>query len=125
GQTLMGAGTLTVRTPSGRVATVTTPVAVINSTGSGNTANPGVLLNAGSNNSTLAGLNISKVSTSGNAALGVVVNGASGATIQNNTITGMETGANSSQGLLIFGGSSNIMVLGNNLSATGNGNQPA
>jgi len=123
GQTLMGAGTLTVRTPSGRVVIVTTPAATINSAGAGGgLANPAVLLNAGSNNSTLTGLNISKVSTAGTAGLGVVVDGASGATIENSTITGRETGANSSQGLLIFN-SSNIMVRNNHLSATGNGAQ--
>lgn len=119
GQTLMGAGTLTVRAPSGLTATLNTPGATIVGAVAGN--NPAIAM---ANNSTLTGLSVSNTATGGGVPnpFAVRANGVTGATISNNTLTGFENlVGGTAQALLISGGSSNIAVLNNRLSATGTG----
>jgi hypothetical protein len=113
GQTVMGSGSLAVRTASGRTVTVGLPGATIAATTAGGTSNPGVSM---ANNSTLTGITVTNTSSNGNGTMGVVVNGVNGATITNSTITGTENGANTAEGLLIFGSSSNIAVTNNLIS---------
>ncbi|NWG87537.1 MAG: right-handed parallel beta-helix repeat-containing protein [Hydrogenophilaceae bacterium] len=103
GQTLMGAGTLSVTTPSGRSASLTTPTATVSATGAADAA---IRL---ANNSVLRGMTIS----SGGA--GVSPFGSiSGATIANNTITAGGVA-------LTLRDSNNITVTGNSLSANSAG----
>ncbi len=119
GQTLMGAGTLTVRAPSGHTATLTTPGATITGAVAGN--NPAVAM---ANNSTLTGMTVSNLSTGGGTPnpFAVRANNVTGATISNNRLTGIENlVGGTAQALLISGASSNITVSGNTLSATGTG----
>lgn len=117
GQTLMGAGTLTVRTPSGRTATLTTPRATITGAVAGN--NPAVAL---ANNATLTGLQVSNTATGGGTPnpFAVRANGVTGATVSNNILLGFgNNGGGTAQSLLITGASSNITVSGNTLTSTG------
>ncbi len=121
GQTLMGGGSLDVRTPSGRSATLTTSTVTLQGTPGNGIASPGVNM---ANNSTLTGFTIERFSFAGDSAA-VRANGVTGATIANNTLTGgVNGGGTSSIGLLIDGGSSNITVRNNTLrgnSGTGDG----
>lgn len=132
GQTMMGSGSLGVRTASGRTATANLPGATI-SGGAGNTVSM-------ADNSTLSGMT---VSTSGTTA--VFVNSVASVTITNNTLTSVGTTINingftgtstvsnnsvSTSGggtaLGINGGAgTNITVSGNTLSATGGGRHTA
>jgi len=117
GQTLMGMGTLSVRTASGRVVNVTLPGATITGAVAGN--NPAVSL---ANNSTLTGLTISNTATGGGTPnpFAVRANGVSGATVSNNNLRGIgDNGGGTAQALLITGASSNVTVNANALSATG------
>lgn len=117
GQTLMGAGTFTVRTPSGRTATLTTPRATITGAVAGN--NPAVAL---ANNATLTGLQVSNTATGGGTPnpFAVRANGVTGATVSNNILLGFgNNGGGTAQSLLITGASSNITVSGNTLTSTG------
>jgi hypothetical protein len=112
GQTLMGAGTLTVATPSGRTATLTTPSATIAGTG----LTPAIDM---ANNSTLSGMVV-------NLTLGfnaVLVDGVSGVTIANSTIS--HTGAPSTRAISISAGSDSITIQGNTLTATSSGLTPS
>jgi hypothetical protein len=116
GQTLMGAGSLTVRAPSGATATLVTPGATIVGAVAGN--NPAVAM---ANNSTLTGMTVSNLSTGGGTPnpFAVLASGVTGATISNNTLIGRENlVGGTAQGLLIIG-SSNITVSGNAMSGTG------
>lgn len=115
GQTLMGAGTLTVTTPSGRTATLATPGATI--TGNVGGSNYTVVM---ANNSTLTGLTINNTDNTGNNAQAVKVNGVSGAWIINNTINATQTGGGgaTAHGVDVVGGSSNITVSGNTITAS-------
>jgi len=105
GQTLMGAGTLTVCAPSGRTATLTTQGGTLAGTVAGGWT---VRL---ANDSTLTGLTISN-----NGAYGVFGNGVTGATVSDNTISASETGTNKSYGLYV-GGLSAVSVVNNSLGA--------
>ncbi|MPY71210.1 MAG: hypothetical protein GEU92_14110 [Alphaproteobacteria bacterium] len=89
GQTLMGAGSVAVRSPSGRTATLTTPAATINA------AVPIVGTNATvtlASNTTLTGLNLTNSVGGGNAAIGVAGDNVTGITITNNAISSTTTG---------------------------------
>lgn len=114
GQTLMGAGTLTLRTPSGYTAVLTTPGATINGTvntiGAINTAN----------NSTITGLTINNSAVAGLGSSAVRVNGVTGVTISNSTISASEGGNNSANGILISTGGS-ATISNNTISAFSNG----
>jgi hypothetical protein len=116
GQTLMGAGSLTVRAPSGATATLVTPGATIVGAVAGN--NPAVAM---ANNSTLTGMTVSNLSTGGGTPnpFAVRANGVTGATISNNTLIGRENlVGGTAQGLLISS-SSNITVSGNTMTGIG------
>ncbi len=115
GQTLMGSGSLTVRSSTGRTATLTTPGATISGTAGG--INAAVTMAA---NSTLSGMTVVNTRTSGNlASLGVLVSNVSGVTIANSTITASESSANSATGVVVTGASTNLTVSGNTISAMG------
>lgn len=119
GQTLMGTGSLVVRTPSGVTATLAAPGATITGAVAGN--NGAVHMG---NNSTLTGMTVSNLSTGGGIPnpIAVYVNGVSGATISNNVIRATENlVGGTAQAILISNNSSNITVTGNQLTATGTG----
>ena len=115
GQTLTG--TLTVKTPSGFAATVSTGASV---TGNVGAANYTVTM---ANNSTLSGLTINNTDTTGNNAQVVQASGVSGATISNNTLNATETGGGSStaHGVDVISSASNITVSNNTITANSNG----
>lgn len=117
GQTLMGSGTLSVVTPSGRTVSVSLGGATITGAVAGN--NPAVAM---ANNSTLTGLTVTNTATGGGTPnpFAVRANGVTGAVISNNTLRGFgDGGGGTAQALLITGASSSIQVLNNTLSATG------
>ena len=117
GQTLMGTGTLSVRTASGRTVNLITPGATITGAVAGN--NPAVSL---ANNSTMTGLTVSNTATGGGTPnpFAVRANGVTGATVANNALSGTGNGGGgTAQALLITGASSNITVRGNTLTAVG------
>ncbi len=109
GQTLIGAGTVTVATPSGRTATLTTPTATI--------AGSGVVEAIDmANNSTLSGM-VVNLSPGGSRA--VRVNGVSGVTIANSTISHANTPL--ANAIWIIAGSDSITIQDNTLTATSTG----
>ncbi|HTY67547.1 MAG TPA: inverse autotransporter beta domain-containing protein [Alphaproteobacteria bacterium] len=112
GQTLMGAGSLTVTTPSGRTATLTTSAATIS-----NTTTASVAAVDMANNSTLTGMTINQTGSGGSNPFGVQATGVSGATITNNTISTTSTGGGTAFGIRILGASTNITVSGNTATA--------
>jgi hypothetical protein len=117
GQTLMGAGSLAVRTPSGYTAAVRLPGATINSTIAGGTEASIVM----ANNSTLRGMVINHSWAHINVN-GVWGNNVSGASVLDSVITtgNPAAGVTSSQAI-IFLNSSNITVSGNTITATASG----
>ncbi|MCX7365713.1 MAG: inverse autotransporter beta domain-containing protein [Alphaproteobacteria bacterium] len=114
GQTLMGGGSVSLRTASGRLVTATLPGATISGTGTG----PAGVVQV-TDNTTLSGMTIIGASSSGAGVFGVRMNDTStGATITNNTITVMQTGANGAVGLLL-GSNNTATVSGNTVTVTG------
>lgn len=113
GQTVMGAGSLTLTTPSGITAVLTTPTATVNATVDGGAA----FHMAGG--STLRGLTINNTGT-GNIS-GIIINARSNTTIANNTITVTSTTGAFTRAIYIAGGSSNAMITGNTLTANSPG----
>ncbi len=111
GQTLIGAGTLTVRTASGRTATLTTPGGTIAGAVVDRT------LHVPNNNAVVSGLTVSNTGTS--ISYAISVSGNTGVVIANNTITTTTTGAGNSVGLRIATGAS-ATVRGNTITATAN-----
>lgn len=111
GQTLMGAGELVVRTPSGRTAVVATPGAAIQGDIPG--FNATVNMAPGS---TLSGLTVSHLNTSNSRAIAVRADGTSNVNIRNNTIAA-STGGNAvaANGVLIHNGATNVVVDGNTI----------
>ena len=118
GQTLMGAGPLAVRTPSGFVATLNAPGATIH----GNDVPGGLGTITMANNSTLRGMTINDIGAGGANSLGLNTTGVNGAVVTGNTITAGGSGGGV-QGIL-FINSTNITVSGNTITTTG-GNNPA
>lgn len=110
GQTLMGSGSVEVRTASGRTATWTTPGATVNMNVAGT-----ALGFAMASDSTLSGMTINATGTDG--AIGVRSSGTTGVTIANNTISASGTG-NNVVAVELFGGAPTATISGNNLSAT-------
>ncbi len=106
GQTVMGAGTLTVQTATGRTATLTTTGATVNMNGA-------TAVFDMSTASTLSGMTIDVTGTNG--AIGVTAFGINGVVISNNTISA--SGSNNDVFALGLVNSS-ITVSGNDLSAT-------
>jgi hypothetical protein len=114
GQTLMGAGNLTVATPSGHTASLTlAPGATITSTISPLTTWAAVDM---ATNSTLSGMTINATNGGGNIIFGVQANGVSGATIINNAIS-VNDSSNIAYSIRLES-STNITVSGNTLTAT-------
>lgn len=111
GQTLTGA--VTVRSASGRLATVSTG-ATVNASNLGST----VQVNASGTLSNLTVTNAFSGGTGGRAVL--VADGVSNATISNNTITVTQSGANGAVAL-VLGNNVSAVVRGNTLTATGSG----
>ncbi|MGH7014786.1 MAG: inverse autotransporter beta domain-containing protein [Stellaceae bacterium] len=116
GQTVMGAGSLAVKAPSGRTATLTTPSATV--TGNLGGTNYTVTM---VNNSTLSGMVINTTDNSIANALAVQANGVSGAKIIDNTINATQNGTGTAHGVDVTGGASNITVSGNTITARGSG----
>ncbi len=120
GQTLMGAGMVSVRTASGRVVTVSSPGATIVGAVAGNSSTVQM-----ADNSTLTGMTVSNVSTGGGSPnpMGVYVSGVSGATIHNNTISATHNlgGGGSAIAVSIAGNPGNITVTDNTVTAVGMG----
>ncbi len=110
GQTLMGAGTLTVRSPSGRTATLTTSTATIAGVIAG--FDPTVDM---ASNSTLSGLSVSNSQATGGVA--VRANAVSGATIANNTLSASATGG-AAIAIAVVTGASGIAVRNNTATAS-------
>lgn len=111
GQTLTGA--VTVRSASGRLATVSTG-ATVNASNLAST----VVVNSGGTVSNLTVTNAFSGGTGGRAVL--VADGVSNATISNNTITVTQSGANGGVAL-VLGNNVSAVVRGNTLTATGSG----
>lgn len=119
GQTVMGAGSLTVRSPSGRTATLTTSGATIAGTVSAGNAATVEITN---NNSTLTGLTVTNTLAAGTV-IAVHVGAVSGTTISNNAITATRTaaGANPVGAINLPAASNNTTISGNTLTATASG----
>jgi len=116
GQTVMGAGTLGVRTATGRTALLTTASATINGQVAAGVA---AAVSMGSN-STLSGMTVTNTTGGGSGATGVVIDGGvTGATIANSTLTGISNGFDGA-GLLLLDGS-NITIRNNTITGTSNG----
>lgn len=108
GQTLIGSGSLTVRSASGRTATVSLPSATIAAT-----ANSTLNALAMANNATLIGMTVTNgySAGSGNA---VVAQGMTGVTIRNSTLTA--TGTNGAY-TLDARTTTNAVIVGNTITA--------
>lgn len=113
-QTVMGAGSLTVRTASGRTATLTTSAATIAGTIGGNST----LTLASS--STARGLTISNTVGGVSEARGVSISG-NNATLANNTITANQTAGTGDAVALSVTAGTGISLSNNTVTATVNG----
>jgi len=98
GQTLMGTGTVTVKTPSGHTANFSGKGATIEATVSGA---PGAVAMA--NNSTLTGMTVNNTHSSGFGVMAVSVSNSSisNFTVANNTLSATENGSNNANTLAI------------------------
>ena len=112
GQNLM-AGTLTVRSASGRTTTLTTSATINGTVNSG--ANGAVIM---ANNSTVSGLTITNTG-SGGGGIAISANNVTGITIANNVLTA--TDATNAAAALFATNASTGTISGNTLSATGVG----
>ncbi|MBS0518093.1 MAG: inverse autotransporter beta domain-containing protein [Proteobacteria bacterium] len=117
GQTLMGRGTLSLRTASGRTvtATLSNSASITGNVGSSNWT----VVTA--NNSTVTGLTINNTDATGNNALGIKASGVSGVTISNNVINVTQTGGGTAHGIDVISGSSNVIVSNNSVTSQSNG----
>ena len=124
GQTLMGAGALQVRTPSGHVATLTTPGATINANIPSGQFDKAFTVEMATN-STLRGITVTHFNTSGHGATAVRAVGVSNVQIVGNTLSASSSGATAllapiaAEGIFIGAGSTNIVVSNNVISVTG------
>lgn len=118
GQTIMGAGNLDVKTPSGRTVTITTPGASLS--GAGGTpalaGSPNHIFNM-ADNSRLVGVTVS--TSAAGATTAIRINGVNNVEIINNTITGSATG-NTSFGIQLQGDAQNTVIRGNTITSTSN-----
>lgn len=114
GQTIMGAGSLTLTSPSGRTAVLTTPAATVNASTASND-----LVFYMNFRSTLRGLTINNTGT-GNIS-GVFSEGRDDITIANNTITATSTNGGVARALYSGSSASNITITGNILTANSTG----
>lgn len=116
GQTVMGAGTLGVRSATGRTASLTTSSATIN----GQVAAGVAAAVAMGSNSTLSGMTVTNTTGGGSGATGVVINGGiTGATITGSTLSGISNGFDAA-GISLLDGT-NITIRNNSITATSNG----
>ncbi len=116
GQTVMGAGTLGVRTATGRIASLVTQSATINGQVAAGVA---AAVSMGSN-STLTGMTVTNTTAGGSGATGVVIDGGiTGATIANSTLTGISNGFDAA-GISLLDGA-NITIRNNSITGTSNG----
>ncbi|MBR9972252.1 inverse autotransporter beta domain-containing protein [Magnetospirillum sulfuroxidans] len=108
-------GTVTVRSASGRTATVNTGAAIQGN----NTATQALLINGV--NGTIQGLTISNSSSGGSVSRAIyVADGVTGVTIADNVITATQTG-NLQAHALAFGNGTSATIRGNSITATGTG----
>ncbi len=117
GQTVMGAGTLTVTTPSGHTAVLATPSATIAGSPTGIAAT--IMM---ANSSTLKGLIVNDTASLGVNSIGISIDEVSDAQIINNTITARQTGTGDAIGMYISDNNSNITVSGNTIAGVSNSN---
>lgn len=122
GQTLMGQGSLNVKSPSGRTATLQTGSVSLIGSGTLNASIMSVINMA--NNSSLIGITANNINPGGNGAATIHIDGVSNVTIRGNTIGATATGSGSTP-IFIEGGASNITITDNTLSAIGAGTQLA
>ena len=116
GQTLMGSGTLRVKSPSGRTATIQTGSASISGSGTVETSIAKLIEMA--NNSSLVGITASNPGNGTNGSFAVTLDGVSGVTIKDSTLSATATD-NTAAPIYIINSSSDITITGNTLSATG------
>ncbi len=116
GQTIMGAGNLSVKTPSGRTVTITTPGASLSGEGGlpVGFGNPRHIFNM-ADNSRLVGVNVSTSAAGSTTA--VRVDGVDNVEIINNTLTGTATG-NTSFGIQVLNNAQNTVIRGNTITST-------
>ncbi len=114
GQTLVGAGSLTVRSPSGRVATLNT-----NTTATINGSAAATVLQMNSN-ATVIGLTVNATASgASNALAGIMAGAAGGIKILNSTFTATVSGTGGAIALRSGGANANTLISGNTLTATG------
>lgn len=119
GQTMIGSGSMSVRTSSGRSATATLPgQGVISRT----VAVSGQSVLALANNSTLSGMNLQMTSSSlgGTANTVLSADGINGATISNNTLSASSSASTPAIAVLLTN-SSNLVFSGNSVAGNGSG----
>ncbi len=120
GQSLIGGGSVTVRSASGRTAVLTMPGATLTDTNTTN--NVGAITMA--NNSMVSGLTITRTySPSSQNNYGIVADGVSGVTIANTTVTVQSTSNSTAQGIRVIN-SSDVTLTGNTVTARSS-NAPA
>lgn len=113
------AGSITVRTPSGRIAVANVPATISNS----NNGNSHMIEAPGNN--TISGLTISGT-RAGGSGFGIFVNETAGnVSILNNTITMTQTGASVIYGLAATRQNQNVTVRGNTITVVGAAGQTA
>ncbi len=113
GQTIMGGGSLTVKSPSGRTATLSLPGATVTGTFSTPT---GDAIFQMANNSTLKDLNLSMTNTNG-VAQAIDVSNVSNVTISNNTISGSSTHIGYIGRAIVVNTVSNLTISNNTITA--------
>lgn len=114
GQTLMGAGSVAVRTPSGRTAVFQAPGAAIHGNIGGTVATVNM-----APGSTLTGMTVTHFNTSNAAAIAVRASAVNDVVISNNTIAGSSgAGALTVNGVLIQNGAKNVVVRNNTITVT-------
>ncbi len=138
GQTVMGAGTLQVRSPSGRTAVLAAPGATVTSSVSGTSAFSmaqdatlsGIVTSSvdaqavdasGTTNATIINNRLTSVASGGAPSMGITANAAANITIRNNVISVSSTGGVSSATALDLFAVTNALVAGNTITATAAG----
>jgi hypothetical protein len=116
GQTIMGAGNLQVKTPSGRTVTITTPAATLSGSGSNGGGGAQRIFDM-ANNSSLIGVNASLTSALSSAV--VNIDSAQNVTITDSTFSATVTSATSSPILINSG--TNITLRNNTINSTASG----
>ncbi|NIY75083.1 hypothetical protein HED22_05450 [Thalassospira sp. HF15] len=115
GQTIVGGGTMTVKSPSGRTATLSLPSATVTGSFSGATGNAVFQM---ADNSTLKNVTIDLTSTNGTSQAIDIAN-VSNVTISNNTITSRSATAGFAARGIISNTVSNVTIENNTVKVTG------